>query len=427
MAGGTFLGSGLIEQYLPARDGPDQLVAGFATNVLVNALERESRARVVIKQRRFPFRAVMAFRAGCVLSLGKLSAVDVLVTILALGWSRFEVHVHERGLHVRRLVAINAGGRAMRPHEGERSLGVIKSGKLFPRLSGMASFASRRRSISPHHRHACLELRLVGVFVATGAAQILPAINYGGFWFEFRRFLVAVATGNGNVSSSQQKVRVLMTRQCKRGRLVSFQIVAAVTGVEVRSGGKLGGMLIGVTIRAVLEFDVEYGLPSPRNMALRTLHLGMSTLQRVWAQGVVFNGERRRFPALDGMARSALSAVGALGELPVMRIVSMAIQALREDQRLFEVAIGVTLHAVHTRVFSQQRILGLRVIEAFADRRDGNLFPPRGVVARLAPLRETAPVRVAVAIGALAKRDPDVARLIVGSRRVALLTGHLRV
>lgn len=49
MAGGTLLRSGLVKQYLPGCDGPDQLVARLATNVLVNALKRESCSRVVIE------------------------------------------------------------------------------------------------------------------------------------------------------------------------------------------------------------------------------------------------------------------------------------------------------------------------------------------------------------------------------------------
>lgn len=127
MTRGAFPGSGLVEQYLPGRNRPDQLVAGLATNILVDALERERRPCVVVEQRRFPFRAVVAFPARRGLPLGELPAVDIFVTVLALGRSRSEVHVHELGLHVWRLMAIDASGRAVRSYQGERSLGVIES------------------------------------------------------------------------------------------------------------------------------------------------------------------------------------------------------------------------------------------------------------------------------------------------------------
>src|SRR5450631_662530 len=67
------------------------------------------------------------------------------------------------------------------------------------------------------------------------------------------------------------------------------------------------------------------------------------------------------------------------------------------------------------------------MVEVLADRSQGNSLPAFGVVARLAALRETAVVRIVVAIRALGKRYSGVARFAVGARRVTLFTLHLRV
>lgn len=111
----------------------------------------------------------------------------------------------------------------------------------------------------------------------------------------------------------------------------------------------------------------------------------------------------------------------------MMWIVSVAIHTLREEQRPLEVATGVTLHAIHARMFSEQRIFGLGMIEVLADRSHRNLLPAPGVMAGLAALRKASPVRVAMAIRALIEGDSDVARFVVGSGCVTFLAGYVRM
>lgn len=55
----------------------------------------------------------MALGAGGDTVLGELSAVHFFVALLALGRRSFEIHMDQRGFHVRRLVAIDAGGGTM--------------------------------------------------------------------------------------------------------------------------------------------------------------------------------------------------------------------------------------------------------------------------------------------------------------------------
>lgn len=67
------------------------------------------------------------------------------------------------------------------------------------------------------------------------------------------------------------------------------------------------------------------------------------------------------------------------------------------------------------------------MVEALIHCLQRNLLPSRGTVARLAGLRETAMVRIAVAVRALIKLDPGVLRFAIGSIGVTLCALHLRV
>lgn len=127
------------------------------------------------------------------------------------------------------------------------------------------------------------------------------------------------------------------------------------------------------------------------------------------------------------MARSALPAARALCELPVMWIRLVAVGAMRERNRLFEIAARMTARTIHRRVLAQQWILCLRMIEVPVHRRQRNLLPALGVVTRLAALRKAAVMRIGVAVRTLSKRKPAIARLIVRPRCMALLAFHLRV
>ncbi len=65
------------------------------------------------------------------------------------------------------------------------------------------------------------------------------------------------------------------------------------------------------------------------------------------------------------------------------------------------------------------------MIKVFIHHSQRNPLPAFGAVAGLAALRKTAVVRIRVAIRALGKGYPRVARLAVGARRVTLLALHL--
>ena len=68
------------------------------------------------------------------------------------------------------------------------------------------------------------------------------------------------------------------------------------------------------------------------------------------------------------MARGTLPAIRTLGELAFMRIGPVAIHALLECERLFEISVGVALSAIHAHVLALQRELGLRMVKTFIHR-----------------------------------------------------------
>jgi len=77
--------------------------------------EGKGSACLVIEERRFPTRAVVAVGARGHAGLGKLGAMNVLMTLFALSRRGREIHVNEGGLEGRRFMAIDTGGSAVHP------------------------------------------------------------------------------------------------------------------------------------------------------------------------------------------------------------------------------------------------------------------------------------------------------------------------
>lgn len=126
------------------------------------------------------------------------------------------------------------------------------------------------------------------------------------------------------------------------------------------------------------------------------------------------------------MARGAFAAIGALGELPVVRVF-VAIHALLERKRLLEISTGMALSAVDADVLAQQWKLRLGMVEVLIHALKRHLLPSAGVVARLATLREAAAMRVFVAVRTLIEGNANVLRLSVGAVGMALRALHLRM
>lgn len=123
-----------------------------------------------------------------------------------------EIHVHHRGFEIRRLVAIDAGGGAVRTQQRESRRRVIELSQFLPRLRGMAGLASAWPTRCLCLLHALIELPLVGISVATGATQIRPVIDRRGRLQIGGRF-VAISTRHRDVLAGQEEARPFMTRQ----------------------------------------------------------------------------------------------------------------------------------------------------------------------------------------------------------------------
>ena len=190
------------------------------------------------------------------------------------------------------------------------------------------------------------------IFVATGAVQILPTIDRGRLRLEFSRLLVAIGARHRNVSPGENKASLFVVSQSEGRRLVSLQIVATIAGIEVRRADELACVLIGMTIRAFVELDFEQSVLPFRDVTLVACDARVAPLQRISTGGVLLHAERRRLPTLNGVAGETLAASVTLGKLAIMRIGLMAIRALAEHQRLFEVAVGMALRAIDGRVLA---------------------------------------------------------------------------
>lgn len=126
----AFCWSWLVEEHQCSIHGLFEGVAGRAGNVLMSAFEREGRL-LVIEERRTPLVAVVA--RGTVAGLRpELVCMGVFVALVAALWSTRKVHMEHRQLHVRRLVAFDAGYAAMGADQREICLRVVELG--YPRM-----------------------------------------------------------------------------------------------------------------------------------------------------------------------------------------------------------------------------------------------------------------------------------------------------
>ena len=160
----------------------------------------------MVEQRGLPLGAIVTLRARRRGSFGKLLPVDIFVAVFAFGRRRLEIHINELRPQIRRLVAIDTRGGAMRAQQRKRRLGVIESRELLPRLGRVAGFAARWCSAGSHLQHALVELAFVRIGMAAGATQIFPVIDSAGLRLELSRHLVAIATRNRNVTAGEGEV-----------------------------------------------------------------------------------------------------------------------------------------------------------------------------------------------------------------------------
>jgi len=128
MARRAILRRRLIEQDRFGAHGFRELVALGALHVLVGPPQREGRPLFMVKQGWLPLHAGVAVGAGCGVAFGKLAPVDIFVAFLAKHRRSLEIHIHEVGFEVRRLMTVDAGRGTVSSKKRVLRLGVVESG-----------------------------------------------------------------------------------------------------------------------------------------------------------------------------------------------------------------------------------------------------------------------------------------------------------
>lgn len=227
----------------------------------------------------------------------------------------------------------------------------------------MAGCASARTAAGLGLLHSLVELPPMRIGVATGAVEVLP-MEDRRWRLQFRRLLVTIGARHGDMFAGQLKPGLLVLRKREGRRFVTVDRMAAFAGVEVRCASKLAGVLVSMTVGAMLEFQLEDSVDAAWDMALVAAHLHVRTGQGICGLRVIRHREGRRFPSFHRMTGRALAAIRPGCELTLMRIRLVAVHAFLEGNRLLEVAASVALNATHRRVFAEQREFRFGVVEA---------------------------------------------------------------
>ena len=260
----------LIEEHQVAIHWFLQRVACRTSDVFVPSFQRES-GLVMIKKRRLPFIAVVA----CCAIVGpgaELVGVRILMAIAAIDGGFRKIHVPHCQFHRRRLVAVDAGRRAMRPQERKVCLCVIEPGQIFPLACRVARLAAHRCSGCIAHRHPLHKLPLVHILVA---GRAIETSKVEGRYFCTGHRLMAVVAGDGFMSPRQREIRLLVLDQRVGRRLERRPRVAWLASIAPRRAGKLPLMFIGVAIHALGELDLEFRVVPCGHMARSTFHTGV--------------------------------------------------------------------------------------------------------------------------------------------------------
>lgn len=158
-----------------------------------------------------------------------------------------------------------------------------------------------------------------------------------------------------------------MLRKGERGRAESLHRVARVAAVEYRRMLKLAGVHITVTIGTTCELDLEQRGFAGGDVALCALQCRVFSFEWICGLRMIGDLELRRLPSLDRMARRALAAIGAFGELSGVRIGTVAIGALCECDWPLEISGYVAKGAVYRRVLPKERELRRAMVELAAE------------------------------------------------------------
>ena len=285
---GAFRGRELVENYGFVADGSRLRVASVARNVGMASRQRKRRALIMVEGGRRPAHSGVTIRAARLAVLGELPRVNVGMTLLAIFRRALERDFANPGSS---LMAGTAGHGTVGANQWKIGFRVIEAFCVDPRLHAMASLATHGRAVGSAQRHLSIELTVMRIGVAGDTTSILEIEWQCLIETRADNFFVTLDARHNGMSAFERKARFLVHGNRKSRSVKIAHRVAAFATVLVGGLGKLPFMDILVAIEALVELDLINRIRPGWNMALRALHAGMFSQERIDGARVFFYPE----------------------------------------------------------------------------------------------------------------------------------------
>ena len=289
----------------------------------------------------------------------------------------------------------------------------------------MASFASEHGTVLPAFFRALFEFAMVWIGMAASASAVRKFERKNLVRAACESRFMAFRTGNRHVASRQRVDRSLMLRDSEDRAMKIRDGVACFAAIFIGLGGKLPVVRIFVAIKASRKLHGVPRFPTRGDVTFGAFHFRMHACERIFRSRVFRHSKQGWLPTFQGVAFRAVAFLGAIRELPAVRVWFVAIGTLRKRKLFFEITIQVASDATHGLMFSNQRVLCLGMVKRKILR---NFLPARGCVAMLASFLELAMMWIDMAIRAGGKFHVlETCRAASDVRLVAFFARHLPV
>jgi hypothetical protein len=222
----------------------------------------------------------------------------------------------------------------------------------------MASLAAEGCTVSALAGHLLIELALVRVLVAGGAAPVFEMEGQNFVRAPSEAKLMAIGAWDCGVGSLEREGGGAMFRDGIGGAAPILNGMAIFAAIVVRSGGKLAVVRILVAIRASRKLHFVNRIFACGNMTLGAFHLDVLAAQWILGGVVFLDPEQRWLPTVDRMTLGAFPFFRTSVKLPLMRIRCVAVFAVSKGNFLLEVVLQVASRTSNLGMFSQQWVLG---------------------------------------------------------------------
>jgi len=152
---------------------------------------------------------------------------------------------------------------------------MVETVYVSPGLQIMASLAAEGCTVSPLARHLLIELALMRVLVAGGAAPVFEMEGQNFVRAPSQAKLMAIGAGDCGVGSLEREAGGAVFRDGVGGAVPILDGMAILAAVVVRSRSKLTVVRILVAIGASRKLHFVNGVFACGNMTLIALHLNV--------------------------------------------------------------------------------------------------------------------------------------------------------